>query len=283
MQIITRNIIAVISISFILVGSVILLYYFNLIPYDWQEFAIDLWPVSLIIAGLIFVRDSVIKSKYLKRYEIKKKSLNLAYIEGTQDRVYNVFFSYGQLNVRATDNTIPQLVYEQLGPMPEPEVDHQIIGNSSILKIKKLKPYFSPHFQIKNKWFFELIKEIPQQLYINLHDADLNADLRNLTIERFSLKANAGMHVIIFGKNKKKFLGQIYSSSSLLSLIIPTSTFLCLKLLNPFCKVDYPQGDFKKKEDGTIISSSSKKDYGLIELTVDGALKQLTIDIQENI
>jgi len=283
MQIITRNIIAVISISFILVGSVILLYYFNLIPYDWQEFAIDLWPVSLIIAGLIFVRDSVIKSKYLKRYEIKKKSLNLAYIEGTQDRVYNVFFSYGQLNVRATDNTIPQLVYEQLGPMPEPEVDHQIIGNSSILKIKKLKPYFSPHFQIKNKWFFELIKEIPQQLYINLHDADLNADLRNLTIERFSLKANAGMHVIIFGKNKKKFLGQIYSSSSLLSLIIPTSTFLCLKLLNPFCKVDYPQGDFKKKEGGTIISSSSKKDYGLIELTVDGALKQLTIDIQENI
>jgi len=283
MQIITRNIIAVISISFVLVGSVILLYYFNLIPYDWQEFAIDLWPVSLIIAGLIFVRDSVIKSKYLKRYEIKKKSLNLAYIEGTQDRVYNVFFSYGQLNVRATDNTIPQLVYEQLGPMPEPEVDHQIIGNSSILKIKKLKPYFSPHFQIKNKWFFELIKEIPQQLYINLHDADLNADLRNLTIERFSLKANAGMHMIIFGKNKKKFLGQIYSSSSLLSLIIPTSTFLCLKLLNPFCKVDYPQGDFKKKEDGTIISSASKKDYGLIELTVDGALKQLTIDIQENI
>lgn len=282
MQIITRNIIAVISISFVLVGTVILLYYFDLIPYGWQEFAIDMWPASLIIAGLIFVRDSIIKSTYLKRYEIKKKSLDLAYTHARQDQVYNIFFSYGQLNIRATDNVIPQLVYEQLGPMPEPEVDHQIIGNSSILKIKKLKPYFSPHFQVKNKWFFELIKEIPQQLYINLHDADLNADLRNLMIERFSLKANAGMHRIIFGKNKKKILGSIYTASSLLALIIPTNTFLCLKLLNSFCKVDYPQGDFKKEEDGTIISITSKKDFGLIELTVDGALKQLSIDIQEN-
>jgi hypothetical protein len=273
---------AVISISFVLVGTVLLLYYLNLIPYGWQEFAIDLWPVSLIIAGFILVRDSVLKSKYSKRYEIKKKSLNLAYTQSSQDRVYNVFFSYGQLHIRATDSLEPQLVYEQLGPMPEPEVDHQIIGNSSILKIKKLKPYFSPHFQIKNKWFFELNKDTPQQLYINLQDADLNADLRNLMIERFSLKANAGTHVIVFGKNKKKFLGQIYSASSFLSLIIPPSTFLCLKLLNPFCRVDLPQGDFKREEDGTIISIASKKDYGLIELTVDGALKQLSIDIQDN-
>jgi len=282
MRKIIRNIIIVISISFVLVGGVLLLYYLNLIPLRWQKFAVNLWPGSLIIVGIMFLRDSIIKNRYLKRYEIKKKSLSLVYGQDTQNNVYNVFFSYGKLFIRTTTGKLPELIYEQLGPMPEPDITHQVIGNSSIFEIKKRKPYFSTHFQIKNQWFLELAKAVPQQLLINLHDADLKADLRFLRIKRFTLKANSGTHKIIFGKAQNNILGQVYSSSSILTLIIPTETFLVLKLLNPFCKVEYPQGDFIKKEDGTIISSISNKDYGLIELTVDGALKELYLDIAEN-
>jgi hypothetical protein len=281
MQVIVRNIVIVISISFVMVGGVLLLYYLNLIPLDWQEFAVNLWPVSLIVVGLIFVRDSIIKNKYLKRYEIKKKSLSLTPSKSGQASVFDVFFSYGRLNIRDTAQNTPQLVYEQLGPMPEPEVTHQVIGKNSIIRIKKRKPYFSTHFQIKTKWILELMAAAPQQLNIHLHDADLLADLRRLVIERFTLKADSGVHTIYFGKTAKNTLAQVYSSSSLLSIIIPSETFLILRLLNPFCKVEYPQGDFIKKDDGTIISDLFGKNYDVIEVTVDGALKQLTIDIQE--
>jgi hypothetical protein len=281
MQVIGRNVIIVISISFIIVGGVLLLYYLNLIPLDWQEFAVNLWPVSLIVVGLMFVRDSIIKNRYLKRYEIKKKSFSLTPGKSGQASVFDVFFSYGRLHIRETSQKTPQLIYEQLGPMPEPEVTHQEIGKNSIIRIKKQKPYFSTHFQIKNKWFLELLAVTPQQLTIHLHDADLRADLRRLAVERFTLKANSGVHTIYFGKTVKNTLAQVYSSSSLLSISTPPETFLILKLLNPFCKVEYPQGDFIKKEDGTIISNLSGKNYGVIELTVDGALKQLTLDIEE--
>jgi len=283
---ITKKIIIVIAISCIFIGALSTAYYLNLIPEQLIKMStvlINLWPLALIIAGIIFVIDSIKKRNYLYKYELNKKIITLPSHKKAQYVCHEIYFAFGALNIEGSSNSSSQLVYEQISSIPEPQITHQLIGNTFNIKINKLKPYFIQHLRIGKNWLIKLFTNVPYQFNINLHEADLYADLHLLKIEKLYLKADSGIHQIIFGKNQKKTSATIYGASSKLSIIIPNNTFLRLKLLNPFCRLEYPQGDFEKREDGLLISKLSHSDFALIELTVDGPLKNLFIDIDETI
>ena len=66
-----------------------------------------------------------------------------------------------------------------------------------------------------------------------------------------------------------------------MSIIIPQDLFARIKLLNQFCHIDYPQGDFVKHEDGVFTYSGSDKKTKTAEITIDGPVNHLFIDIDE--
>ena len=144
------------------------------------------------------------------------------------------------------------------------------------------KPLFPSPVSLKNKWDFFCSSEDILNLGINAHESNINLDLRALKLETLSFKGNNGYHEILFGDRQKKLKGDIYSSSASLSLIFFADIYIKLKLLNHFCRINYPQGDFEKHENG-IFTHCSKNTNQSIEIIVDGPLKCLNIDVNYKI
>ncbi len=282
MKAVTKKIDLLISISSVVIGCILIVFQTGIIPKDFGAFLstlIDFWPVTLVIAGIIFLRDSFLRQRYIQRHAAIEKALALPMGGHPREINLDVSFSYGNLTVKAGGEDTSLLRYEQFGPMPDPVIESSTIGHSTIVKLHKPKPYLSPHFRIRNIWNLALARNICHNLTLAIHESDLTLDLRRLLIGKIALKTDSGRHSLFFPKSSDKLEGEIYSSSDRLELVVPDQSFLRLNLLNPFCRVDFPQGDFEKKEDGSIISTPEKNDFGLIELTVDGPLKQLIIDI----
>ncbi len=282
MKLVAKRIVILISISSVLIGCLLIVFQLDIIPKDlsrFTSFLLNLWPITLVIAGLIFLRDSFLRQQYLRQHAAAEKTLAISYPHNPREVSLELLFSFGQLSVGANEGETSLLRCEQFGPMPDPVIEQTAIGNTSLVKILKPKPYFSPHFRIRTTWSLSLTKKIPHNLALAIHESDLTLDMRELAVERLSLKTNSGRHTLYFPESEEKFEGTIYSSSDRLELIVPDESFLRVNLLNPFCRVEFPQGDFEKKEDGSISSAEAKSEFGFIELAVDGPLKQLVIDI----
>jgi hypothetical protein len=282
MKMVAKRIVILISISSVLIGCLLIVFQLNVIPKDLSAFTavlINFWPITLIIAGAIFLRDSFLRQQYLRHHAAVEKTLAITYPFRPREVSLEILFSFGNLVVNATDGESELLRCEQVGPMPDPVIEQTAVGNTSHVKIHKPKPYLSPHFRVRTVWSLSLARRIPHNLSLSIHETDLTLDMRELRVEKLSLKTNSGRHSLYFPESDEKFEGDIYSSSDRLELIVPDESFLRLNLLNPFCRVDFPQGDFEKKEDGSIISNERKSEFGLIELSIDGPLKQLVLDI----
>ena len=89
-----------------------------------------------------------------------------------------------------------------------------------------------------------------------------------------------GSEEIFFGVPQKKLAGQIYCASGDISIFLPSGVFTWVRLLNPFCRVEYPQGDIEKREDGSLVTRAVADSQSSIELTVDGPLRRLVLDIE---
>ncbi|RPJ09323.1 MAG: hypothetical protein EHM28_01865 [Spirochaetaceae bacterium] len=278
----TKKLVLIVSLTFILIGIILIIFQISVIPDSVMGIllvVIKLWPLALIAAGIIFLRDALSRRIYIQRTESKSKTLEIPSSNRIKDILYDISFSFGSLSVSRGDAAVTRLFYEQYGSMPEPFIENSEAGSSSLLKIQKPKPFFSPHFTIRNTWNLKVAPDLPVRMDISLHESDLDLDLRGIEADTVNLHANTGMHSIRLGKSTKKTTVNVYSSSSCLSLFIPEESFFRLNLLNPFCRIDYPQGDLEKNEAGTIISSSKKNDFELIEVLVDGPLKHLVVDV----
>ena len=61
-----------------------------------------------------------------------------------------------------------------------------------------------------------------------------------------------------------------------------TGSFCIVRLLNPFCRLDYPQGDMEKREDGSLVTPRAAPGAGSVEIEVDGPIRDLVLDIEES-
>lgn len=284
MNSVTKKLVLLISITSVLIGIILIIFQLNIVSNDLSyifEIIVKLWPVALILGGIIFLRDAISRRFYLNRYELKEKSLHIPLPQNIQEVQFGISFSFGNFSIKSSSKPQNLLCYDQYGPMPEPMIETQEIGRASIVKLNKSKPYFSPHFRIENSWALELSKSVPFRFDIDIIESNISLDFNNLDIEELILHATSGIHKIIFGRQKRKVFASIYSSSTQLILSVPAKSFVRLNLKNPFCKLEYPQGDFIKNEEGTFISTISKNDFCQIELMVDGPIKHLVLDIAE--
>jgi hypothetical protein len=106
--------------------------------------------------------------------------------------------------------------------------------------------------------------------------------VRSLEVESLDLRMDSGAQEILLGRPRKKLVGQIYSSGGDLSVVLPSRVFAWVRLLNPFCRVDYPQGDLEKREDGSLVTPTAVEAKGSVELSVDGPIRNLVLDIEES-
>ena len=261
-------------------GLFLLGYNLRLIPEGVKSAAINLWPVLLVAAGIVLVADSVKKRGSSRASALLARQHPLPIPPAAVELSCRVQFSYGRLVISSTGGA-PCLVTENDGRVSAPAISHETIGGVSRLALSMAQPLFPSHFQLRNIWRLDLARGIPLRLTLNLHEANLHMDLRDLDVESLDLKADSGAQEILLGQPRKKISVQVYSSSAKLSLVLPPKAFTHVQLLNPFCRVDYPQGDLEKREDGSLVSTSDADTQGSVEVSIDGPIRNLVLDIDE--
>jgi hypothetical protein len=273
--------IALLSSAFCLViGLFLLAYNLQFISAEAMDTALNLWPLLLILAGIMLVVDSAKKRVSANASPVTKQEFALPLEAGSSELAMRVQFSYGKL-LAETANEVPRLVTETIEPRPAPAIRHEVVGNRNDISITVNQPLFPSHMKTGNTWRLQLPREVPLRLSMHLHEADLRLDLRELTVETLDLRADSGTQEVLLGLPREKLTGLIYSSGSNLSLILPARVFAHVRLLNPFCRVDFPQGDLERRDDGSLITPRSADNRGSVEIEVDGPIRSLVLDIEE--
>ena len=274
--------IALLSSGFCLVIGLFLLgYNLQLISAGAMDTALNLWPLLLVVAGFMLVVDSARKRVSASASKVTTQEFALPLEPGAGEVAMRVQFSYGRL-LAETAGAAPRLVTETIEPRPAPAIRHEIVGNRSDISITVNQPLFPSHLKTGNTWRLQLPRDVPLRLSMQLHEADMRLDLRELAVEALDLRADSGTQEVLLGRPREKLSSQIYSSGSNLSLTLPARVFAHVRLLNPFCRVDFPQGDLERREDGSLITPRSADSLGSVEIEVDGPIRSLVLDIEDS-
>jgi hypothetical protein len=265
----------------LVLGLFLLGYNIHLISQDTMRVALNLWPLALIVVGMLLVADSLKKRGSTRRSKTQSKDYALPVSAEAREILFKVYFSYGTLTLGGQRGE-PALHVEQIGPMGDPSIQSELRGSTSHLTLTISQPIFPSYFQLLNRWHLDLPRTLPVRLDLHLHEANLLMDLHGLAVETLDMRADAGIHEIRLGSPPKKLTGQIYSSSSELRLMLPMRTYVRVFLKNPFCRVDYPQGDLERREDGSFVSAALRGE-GLsnLEIAIDGPIKNLVLDVED--
>jgi hypothetical protein len=276
----TKRIGLLVSLFCLAIGLFLLGYNLGAITEDATAFALNLWPLVLVVAGIMLVVDSAKKSRFTRSSGVEVREHPLQVPAGAREVSCAVQFSYGRLFVGPADGA-SHLRTEQVGTAPQPAISAEMLGGAASLSVAMSQPMFPSHFQLSNTWRLALDRSLPLRLALDLHEASLFLDLRSLAIDSLDMRADTGRQEIFFGRRPRKVSARLYSSSGDLTIVLPARAFFRVRLLNPFCRVDYPQGDLEKREDGSLVSTSADESAGSIDIEVDGSIKNLVLDVEE--
>ena len=265
----------------LVIGLSLLGYNLQLISASAVNTALNLWPLLLVLAGFMLVGDSTWKRVSAHGSRMTAHEYALPFEAGSSELAMRVQFSYGRLLAEPAQSA-PRLVTETFDSRPAPAIRQEIVGDRSDISITVSQPLFPSHVKAGNTWRLQLPLAVPLRLSLQLHEADMRLDLRRLTVESLDIRTDSGTQEILLGQPRKKLNGQIYCSGSNLSLVLPARVFALVRLLNPFCRVDFPQGDLEKREDGALVTPRTADSRGRVEIDVDGPIHNLVLDIAES-
>ena len=274
-----KRIFLLVSVFSLVLGLFLLGYNLRFISTAALSIALNLWPVLLVFAGIMLVIDSVKKRRFTRASTMTMRNFTIPVEKTARELSCRLQYSYGKLALGAASGE-PLLITEHAGPAMPPQISHEAVGGLEEISIIMSQPLFPSHFQLQNAWRLELSRSLPLALSLQLHAADLLMDLRQLNVESLELSTDSGTQQILFGIPRKKMTGQIYCASGDLSLILSPGVFTWVRLLNPFCHVEYPQGDFEKREDGSLRTPAVVDSASSVELTIDGPIRRLVLDIE---
>jgi hypothetical protein len=252
----------------------------RIIPTPTVGTVLNLWPLLLVLAGIMLVIDSTKKRVVADGAGVVSTEHLLPLDERPSEISLKIQFSYGRLVVTRGEGA-PRLVTETTGPSAAPGLKHQTMGEREEVTIALNQPLFPDRLKMKNTWRLELPPGIPLRFSLQLHEADLHMDLRSLLTESIELRTESGSQELLLGRPRQSLSGFIYAAGSSLSVVLPAHVFSWVRLLNPFCRVDYPQGDLEKRLDGSLITPSAADARGSVEIEVDGPLRNLVLDIED--
>ena len=275
-----RRIALLFSAFSLIIGFFLLASNLQLISASAVSTALNLWPLLLVFAGLMLVGDSTKKRVSARASRTQTQEYALPVGKGTSEIAMRVQFSYGRL-VAEPAASAPRLITESFDSFPAPAIRHEVIGDRSDISIAASQPLFPSHVKAGNTWRLQLPVAVPMRLSLQLHEADMRLDLRRLAVESIDLRMDSGTQEVLLGLPRTKLNGQIYCAGSDLSLVLPARVFAQVRLLNPFCRVDFPQGDLEKREDGSLITPRTADSRGRVEIDVDGPIRNLVLDIEE--
>jgi hypothetical protein len=276
----TRRIILLVSLACVVIGLFLLGANLGFIPGSVTALAVDLWPIFLVAGGAILLADSLAKRRRARSFIPVTRRHELPIGPDAREVSCRIQFSYGRLKIDAADGT-PYVLCEHVGPAPEPLIEQSTQGSLASLSLSLQQPLFPAAFQLSNTWHLALPPALPIALDLHLHEAVLQLDLRGIPVERLDMQADSGAQEIMLGNRQRHLAARITSSSSDLVIVVPPAARVEVALLNPFCRIDFPQGDFERRSDGSLVSSKADPDSGRIELELDGALRSIVLDVDD--
>ena len=280
MPLLARRIAFLFSGFLLVIGLFLLANNLQLISASALATALNLWPLLLVLAGFMLVADSARKRVSAQTSRRSTQEYALPFETGSTELGMRVQFSYGKLLAEPAA-AVPRLVVESFDNRPAPTIRQDVVGDRSDVSIAVSQPLFPSHVKMGSTWRLQLPRAVPLRLSLQLHEADMRLDLRRLTVESIDLRTDSGTQEVLLGIPRTKLNGQIYCSGSDLSLVLPPNVFVMVRLLNPFCRVDFPQGDLERREDGTLVTPRNADSRGKVEIDIDGPIRTLVLDIDE--
>jgi hypothetical protein len=264
----------------LVIGCFLLAYNIGLISASAVSTALNLWPMLLVLGGFILIGDSTRKRVSAQAAHKSTHEYLLPFEAGSTELAVSVQFSYGKLLAEPAA-AAPTLIVESFDKRPAPTIRHEAMGDRSEISIAVNQPFFPSHVKMDTTWRLNLPEDVPLRLSLQLHEADMRLDLRRLSVESLDLRADSGRQEVLLGRPRNTLNSQIYCSGSHLSLVLPPQCFALVRLLNPFCRVDFPQGDLERREDGSLVTPRAADSKGRVEIDVDGPIRELVLDIGE--
>jgi len=281
MRRLTRRILLLVSLACVVLGLFLLGANLGFIPGTVTSLAVDLWPLVLVAGGGILLADSLAKRRLTRSSVPVTRRHELPMGPDVHELACRLQFSYGRLKVNPAEGT-PYLACEHVGPAPEPLIEQSMRGGVASLSVSLQQPLFPSAFQLSNTWHLALPSQPTIALELHLHEAVLQLDLRGLSVERLDLRADSGAQEIFLGSRRRHLAARIVSSSADLVIVVPAAARIDATLLNPFCRIEFPQGDFERRGDGSLVSTRADPDAPRIELELDGALRSIVLDVDEH-
>ena len=280
MPFLARRIALLLSGFLLVIGLFLLAYNLQLISAPAVTTALNLWPLLLVLAGFMLIAESTRKRVSAQASRRSTQEYALPFEPASSELGMRVQFSYGKLLAQPAA-AAPRLVVESFDDRPAPTIRRDVVGDRSDISIAVNQPLFPSHVKMGSTWRLELPAAIPLRLSLQLHEADMRLDLRRLTVDSIDLRTESGTQEVLLGPPRTKLNGQIYCSGGNLSLVLPPNVFALVRLLNPFCRVDFPQGDLERREDGSLVTPRNADTRGKVEIDVDGPIRALVLDIGE--
>jgi hypothetical protein len=280
MRRLTRRILLLVSLACVVLGLFLLGANLGFISGIVTSYMVALWPLVLVAGGGILLADSLAKRRLTRSSVPVTRRHELPMEPDTRELSCRIQFSYGRLKVEPADG-MPYLSCEHAGPAPEPLIEQSVKGGLASLSLSIQQPLFPSAFQLSNTWHLALPPAPTIALELHLHEAVLQLDLRGLAVERLDLRADSGAQEILLGSRQRRLSAQIVSSSSDLVIVVPQAARVEATLLNPFCRIEFPQGDFERRSDSSLVSTRADSDSPRIELELDGALRSIVLDVDD--
>jgi hypothetical protein len=276
-----KRIVLLVSLFCLVIGLFLLGYNLRYISSRATATALNLWPALLVAAGIVLVIDSARKRSFTRTAAIQARDHPLPLPARVRELSLRVQFSYGRLFVSPAPGD-GLLRTEQVGVVPAPAVTSELVGGSANVSLAMSQPIFPAHFQLHNTWRLSLPRALPVRLSLDIHEASVFLDLRGLDIDALDMRADTGRQEIALGRPRRSLAAKLYSSSSDLTIVLPPRSYARVRMLNPFCRVDYPQGDLEKRDDGSLVTTAPAGTAGSIDIDIDGPLKNLVLDVEES-
>ena len=136
-----KRISLLVSVFSLVLGLFLLGYNLRVISDTAKSIALSLWPVLMVLAGIMLVIDSVKKRRFTRVSSTTTRKFPIHIEKASRELSCRVQFSYGRLVLGPAPGE-PLLVTEHAGPAIPPQISQETVGGLAEISIAMSQPLF---------------------------------------------------------------------------------------------------------------------------------------------
>jgi len=272
----------------IIVGALLLLNNFGLLPWEMWRHLWRLWPVLLIALGIhivvgkryprlgalliiaLILGSAVASATLLPLIPAPgAKSLSLPR-EGVSEAAVKLGFGAGELYMEALPSASPNLLEAEFTGRPA-RVDRKKSGGKLFLELHPVRSV-----ERSGEWRLKFHPELPLKLELRVGAARAVLDLEALKVNYLKLEAGAGSIALTLPRRAGNVRATVRAGAADIKVTIPQGVAARIKVRQALGTVDVDRERFPRRGD-YFISPDFDRATDRADLTIEGGLASIEV------